>query len=78
MRGQMQSGATATAAFLPLGTGPASYNYTTVVTVTEVGIQWTVTSVAGTSLPRCGVSVLGLEVSALDDDDDDVDRDNGT
>ena len=45
------------------------------VTVTEVGIQWTVTGVAGTSPPRCGVSVLVLEVSALDDDDD-VGRDD--
>ena len=45
------------------------------VTVTEVGIQWTVTSVAGTSPPRCGVSGLVVEVSALDDDDD-VDRDD--
>ena len=45
------------------------------MTVTEVGIQWTVTSVAGTSPPGCGESVLVLEVSALDDDDD-VDRDD--
>ena len=44
------------------------------MTVTEVGIQWTVTSVAGTSPPRCGISGLVLEVSALDDDD--VDRDD--
>ena len=33
------------------------------------------TSVAGTSPPRCGVSGLVVEVSALDDDDD-VDRDD--
>ena len=51
------------------------------VTVTEVGIQWTVTGVAGTSPPRCGESGLVLEVSVLDDDDDDdrndeVDRDD--
>ena len=45
------------------------------VTVTEVGIQLTVTSVAGTSPTRYGVSVLVVEVSALDDDDD-VDRDD--
>ena len=45
------------------------------VTVTEVGIQWTVTSVAGTSPTRCGESVLVVEVSALDDDDD-VERDD--
>ena len=45
------------------------------VTVTEVGIQWTVTGVAGTSPTRCGESVLVLEVSALDDDDV-VDRDD--
>ena len=43
------------------------------VTVTEVGVQWTVTSVAGTSPPSSGVSALVLEVSALDDD---VDRDD--
>ena len=45
------------------------------MTVTEVGIQWTVTSVVGTSPPRCGESGLVVEVSALDDDDD-VDRDD--
>ena len=46
------------------------------VTVTEVGIQWTVTGVAGTSPTRYGSSVLVLEVSALDDDDDDDDDRN--
>ena len=46
------------------------------VTVTEVSIQWTVTSVAGRSPPRCGVSGLVLEVSALDDDDDRDDDDD--
>ena len=46
------------------------------VMVTEVSIQWTVTSVAGTSPPGCGESVLVLEVSALDDDDDDDDDRN--
>ena len=45
------------------------------VTVTEVGIQWTVTSVARTSPPSSGVSGLVVEVSALDDDVD-VDRDD--
>ena len=40
----VKSTATATAAFLPLGTGPAWCGSVTMATVIQVGTQWTVSS----------------------------------
>ena len=48
----VKSTTTATAAFLPLGTGPASCSSITMATVIQVGTQWTVSN-ADMMWPPC-------------------------
>ena len=68
--------ATATAAFLPLGTGPAWCTSDTVARVIHVGTQWTVSAVGVMWLPYCVISVSAQRVSRLDGGGDDADDDD--
>ena len=67
---------TVTAAFLPLGTGPAWCGSVTVARLIHVGTQWTVSAVGVTWLPYCVGSVSAQRVSRLDGGGDDVDDDD--
>ena len=75
MCGEAKSTTTATAASLPLGTGPAWCGFITRGQATHIGGHRTAISVAWTSLASYVVWVLALEVSSSDDDDVDDDND---